>query len=89
MQRKTPAWSPSLCGVVAAFRGGVAAGRSVQIWERKKKMREKAGAARERKAGAGAPHAHRDGEKLWSRPQFYIPQKYCSTIKTVVLNTEF
>jgi hypothetical protein len=43
MQRKTPAWSPSLRGVVAAFRGGVAAARSVRIWERKKKDERKSG----------------------------------------------
>jgi hypothetical protein len=62
----------------------VVAARSMGIWERKKTMREKAGAARERKEGVEA--AHGDGEKLWSRSQFHILQKYCSTTKTVILN---
>jgi hypothetical protein len=49
-------------GVVAAFRGGAVA-RSMGIWEREKKTREKVGAVQERKAGAGAPCTCMETEK--------------------------
>jgi hypothetical protein len=54
----------SRSGVVAAFIGGaVAVARSMGIWEREKKTREKVGAVQERKAGAGAPCTCMETEK--------------------------
>jgi hypothetical protein len=55
----------SRSGVVVAFIGGaVAVARSMGIWEREReKMREKAGAVREREVGAGAPCTCMETEK--------------------------
>jgi hypothetical protein len=59
-------------------------------WERDE-AEKIAGATRERKAGgddiARGTRFPGDGEKLWSKLEFFIPQKYCSISKTVVLNT--
>jgi hypothetical protein len=77
--------------VVRWRRSDVVRWRWLGLWGfgREKKDREKKRELRGRERRQREPHARGDGEKLWSRPQFYIPQKYCSTIKTMVLNTYF
>jgi hypothetical protein len=65
--------------------------RWLGLWgfgRKEKRQREKAGAARERKAAAGAPRTRRRRKTLVQTTVLHT-QKYCSTIKTMVLNTYF
>jgi hypothetical protein len=86
MQRKTPAWvlllsymqvsiPPRGVAVAADRCVAVAEARSVGDLGEKGKRREKKREPRGREKQEREPRAHRDGEILWSRPEFLHIQK--------------